>query len=181
MGVTSAMHYSSHQILYPKGGSAGFCCGQPASEPDAYMAGVDICWEFLDRLHPSPVEHPNNAARLDSAAFITEMAAPMPWLQDFAQAWQDVRHLPVHGAMELEWLLWQMYTTPAPADVFDGLVRNEYESHMMEADWVDEVDEMDETGDLDGVDDVYFIDAMDEMDIVDEMDEMCEMEMVIDS
>lgn len=94
------------------------------------------------------------------------MAAPRPWLQD-PQDWQDV------GLVGLERLLWEVYATPVPANVCEGIVEDEDETLMVEMDWEDEVDKMDETGDVDdadGVDDTFIIDAIDEMDVVDEMD-----------
>lgn len=64
------------------GPTACFFYSQPASEPvDDYMTGVDICCDLLERLRLIYMGHSYDAERFDSAAFITEMAAPMPWLQ----------------------------------------------------------------------------------------------------
>lgn len=84
----SAMNCFGQQMLYPRGGSAAcFFHGQPASEPvDDYTTGVDICRNLLDRLHLLCMNHSDNAARFYSAAFITEMANLMPWLQSVDEA-----------------------------------------------------------------------------------------------
>lgn len=137
------MNFFSQQILYPAGGSGSFFFhGLPVSEPvDDYMTGVDICCDILDELCLLyMVGHSDNAVKVDSAAFTTEMADPMPWLQvdetGDEDGEEDVYIIDADDEMDI------VYETDAIASVDLG------DAEAMD---IVKVDDMDELGDIEMV------------------------------